>query len=81
MDRDLRRLENGGYKSHPAFAKYMSALSKILTDHDVHRGGSAFFEKFPDVFFTNFRSHFDKHIESHWRDNMHLPLLPRWLIW
>ena len=76
IQRDLQRLEKGGYKTHPSFANCMAVLSKIPTDADVHQGCSAFFEKFPDVFFTNFRAHFDKHIVSHcWHDNMHLPYL------
>lgn len=41
MHRDLLALENGGYKTHPSFAKYLRALTTVPQDDDVSRGGSA----------------------------------------
>ena len=44
----------------------------VPVDDDIIRTRSAYFEKFPSVFFDKFRSMFDKHILSHWRDEKHL---------
>jgi hypothetical protein len=72
MDRDLESLENGGYKTNPHFAPYLKVLETVPIDHDVRRGGSAYFDRFTKVFFTSFRSLFNKHILDHWFDEEHL---------
>ena len=72
MSRDLEAMEHGGYKTHPAFSQYMRALEKVPVDDNITRARSAYFEKFPSVFFEMFHSMFDKHIVSHWRDEKHL---------
>lgn len=72
MDRDLESLENGGYKTNPHFAPYLKVLETVPIDHDVRRGGSAYFERFTKVFFTSFRASFNKHILDHWFDEEHL---------
>ncbi len=41
-------------------------------DNDITRAGSAYFEKFPSVFFETFFSIFDKNIVSHWCNEKHL---------
>ena len=54
MSRDLTLMENGRYKSHPAFALFMRGLNNVPVDDDVTRAGSAYFEKFLSVFFETF---------------------------
>ena len=54
MSRDLALMENGRYKSHPAFALFMRGLNNVPVDDDVTRAGSAYFEKFLSVFFETF---------------------------
>ena len=72
MRRDLVEMENGRYTTHPAFTQYMKALEKVPLDNDVTQAGSAYFEKFPSIFFETICSMFDKHIVSHWRNKKHL---------
>jgi hypothetical protein len=40
MNRNLERLENDGYKTHPAFAPFMKAVAVVP---HVSKAGSAFF--------------------------------------
>jgi hypothetical protein len=70
--RNLAALENGGYKSHPAFAKYMRALATVPNDHNIKAAGSLYFEIYPKVFFRMFRESFEKHFISHWTKESHL---------
>jgi hypothetical protein len=72
MSRDLEAMENGRYKTHPAFAHFMQALEKEPVDNNITGARSAYFEKFPSIFFEMFCSMFNKHIVSHWRDKKHL---------
>jgi hypothetical protein len=72
MNRDLEHLENDGYKTHPAFAPFMKAVAVVPQNDGVSKAGSAYFQKFPEVFFGTFRHLFDKHITSRWTDNQHL---------
>jgi hypothetical protein len=72
MHRDLRALENGGFKNNPYFSDYTKAVEKVPQNYDVKKGGSAYFERFPKIFVNQFRFYFDKHILSHWTDEKHL---------
>jgi hypothetical protein len=50
----------------------MRAMEKVPMDNYITQVGSAYFEKFPSIFFKMFCSMFDKHIVSHWHDVKHL---------
>jgi hypothetical protein len=58
-EQGLEAIKNGRYKTHPTFAQYMRALEKAPMDNNIIQGRSAYFEKFPSIFFTAFCSMFD----------------------
>jgi hypothetical protein len=73
MHLDLKKLEKGKFKQHPAFAKYVEARDGIPEDDNVAGAGSAYFDKMEEVIFNEFRAALDEHCIDHWRDDSHLP--------
>ena len=73
MHLELKKLENGGFKRHPAFEKYMEARDGIPHDDNVAGAGSAYFDKMEEIIFKEFRAALDQHCIDHWRDVSHLP--------
>jgi hypothetical protein len=39
MSRDLEAMENGRYKTHPAFAQYIKALEKVPIGNNITQAG------------------------------------------
>jgi len=66
MHRDLATLENGGWKDHPAFAKYLAKVGAIVTipDEEKKDGGKMFFDRTTKVFLDTIRSSFNDKIAS-----------------
>ena len=66
MHRDLATLENGGWKDHPAFAKYLAKVGEIVTipDEEKKDGGKMFFDRTTKVFLDTIRSRFNDKIAS-----------------
>ena len=75
MNKELLDLENGGFKTHPAFAKYRAARDAIPNDSNVGGAESAFFDMMESIFFSEFRAALKEHCLDHWRDDSHLPYL------
>ena len=48
------------------------AVAVVPQNDDVSKAGSAYFQKFLEVFFGTFCHLFDKHITNRWTNNQHL---------
>ena len=73
--RDLAALERRQFLDNPHFEKYRRSVESIPENHDVEAAGSAYFNRYPNIFFNQFRKSLDEHFLSHWRDSTHLPYL------
>eukprot|EP00956_Cyclotella_meneghiniana_P021702 scaffold39809_cov88-Cyclotella_meneghiniana.AAC.1 len=73
--RDLKALERGRFLDNPHFDKYKRAVETIPENHNVEAAGSAYFNRYPKLFFNQFRKSLDEHFLSHWKDKTHLPYL------
>ncbi len=87
---DLLRLEDGGYKTLPQFARFMESLDGIH-DGSVNSFGKDYFDKAPKVFIEVYRKGVEKHMIMRWltSDKIHYLLggdaviakhLSRWIL-
>lgn len=72
---DLEALKRLQFLDNPHSEKYRRSIESIPENHDVEAAGSAYFNRYPNIFFNQFRKSLDEHFLSHWRDSTHLPYL------